>query len=256
MQLKPLNPEEFTMKIVKDLGMKKPTENYYKKVRMAVFECCNCKRHFEAVVSTKAKKQKYCKHCNGTDRRKEHRDHPLYSTWADTKFKLRAKKTTGHYTTYVLRNITMCKEWEDSYDAFYEWAINSGWKDGLTIDRIDNSKGYYPENCRWVDWYVQAANKRVIRVGNTTGYKGIIKTPAGRFAAQIRYRGIVYLLGVYNTNVEAAKAYDSFVKLMNFPHTVNDVLEENEIVYPKHKGTLQVLKDKGIYISNNVSKEP
>ena len=40
--LKPLNQNEFTMKIVKDLGMKKPTENYYKKVRMAVFECCNC----------------------------------------------------------------------------------------------------------------------------------------------------------------------------------------------------------------------
>ena len=59
---KPLNPllkEEFKMKILQDLGMKKPTENYYKKVRMALFECTMCNKPFEAVVSTKSKNQLY-----------------------------------------------------------------------------------------------------------------------------------------------------------------------------------------------------
>lgn len=43
---------------------------------------------------------------------------------------------------------------------FYKWAMNNGYNKNLTIDRIDNNKGYYPENCRFVDKETQQRNRR------------------------------------------------------------------------------------------------
>lgn len=60
---------------------------------------------------------------------------------------------------YIGRGITMCEEWND-WNAFKSWAISNGYSDTLSIDRIDNNKGYCPQNCRWVDAKTQGENKR------------------------------------------------------------------------------------------------
>ena len=118
MALKPLADYNFEMRVIKDLGMKKPTENYYKKVRMALFECTACKQPFEAVVTRKAETQLFCKDCNGISNRKPNRDHPLYKVWTDTRGKL--KCTDKRAIPYLSKGIAMCPEWESSFEAFFD----------------------------------------------------------------------------------------------------------------------------------------
>ena len=86
-------------------------------------------------------------------------DYSLYRTWIGMR-KRCYSTTEPAYKDYGGRGITVCDEWNIDYNSFLKWAKNNGYQKGLTIDRINNDKGYYPENCRFVDNYVQANNKR------------------------------------------------------------------------------------------------
>ena len=63
------------------------------------------------------------------------------------------------YNRYGGRGIAVCNEWIGSYEAFRDWAKANGYRDGLSLDRIDNDKGYSPENCRFTDRVVQSNNR-------------------------------------------------------------------------------------------------
>jgi len=64
------------------------------------------------------------------------------------------------YKEYGARGVTVCEEWLNNFEAFYEWAIANGYRDNLTIDREDANKNYEPSNCRWITAKEQANNKR------------------------------------------------------------------------------------------------
>lgn len=71
--------------------------------------------------------------------------------------------TAINFSIYGGRGITICEEWLNDFQAFYDWAMSNGYADDLSIDRIDVNGNYEPSNCRWVSMKEQVNNRRANR---------------------------------------------------------------------------------------------
>lgn len=132
----------------------------------------------------------------------------IWSTYHNIKQRCNNPKHP-RYNDYGGRGITMCEEWLNDITSFINWAIENGYNKGLTIDRVDNNKGYSPDNCRCVSYAVQATNTN-LRKDNTTGYKGVSidRKNGNRIRANIQIKGKIKFLGYYDTFEEASEAYE------------------------------------------------
>ena len=148
----------------------------------------------------------------------------LYRIWQN--MKSRCYNSNFHkYSIYGKRDIKVCQEWRDNYILFKKWALTHGYKENLTIDRIDVNGNYCPENCRWATAHQQCVNQRK-RKDNKTGYVGVAKI-GNSYVAGIRFCKKQMWLGSFRTAEEACITRDKFI--------IDNGLKEYKI---------QILKDK------------
>lgn len=87
----------------------------------------------------------------------------LHHKWTGMKDRC-LNKNSKQYPYYGGRGITVCNEWKNDFSAFQKWALSSGYKEDLSIDRIDPNGNYCPENCRWITMSAQQSNKRNVKL--------------------------------------------------------------------------------------------
>lgn len=86
----------------------------------------------------------------------------LHRVWDNMKTRC-YNPANKYYHRYGGRGITVCDEWRESFTAFKKWALSNGYANNLTLDRIDNNKGYFPDNCRWATQSQQMNNTSTTR---------------------------------------------------------------------------------------------
>lgn len=197
-----------------------------RKCRKGLFEC-SCGKHFEASISkVKSKHTKSCGCFNIAQIKERFTKHgltnsKLFSVWSDV-LRRCFNKNRQDFQRYGGRGITVCDEWKNDFLAFYNWSMANGYKNGLSIDRINNDGNYEPSNCRWATLNVQARNTNIFRVTNTSGFRGVSwHKRVKKWGANIVVDRKNIYLGYYSTAKDAAIAYDNYVKEHNLEHTRN-----------------------------------
>lgn len=132
----------------------------------------------------------------------------LHSIWQSMKSRCSCKG--GSYKNYGGRGIFVCEEWKNSFENFYNWAINNGYKNNLYLERKNNDGNYCPENCCWITYKEQQRNKRN---NHYLTYNGETK-PMSEWAEilNINYGTLSYRINIAKWDV--VKAFETPVKIV------------------------------------------
>ncbi|NCC99892.1 MAG: AP2 domain-containing protein [Bacteroidia bacterium] len=145
----------------------------------------------------------------------------LCTIWTGIVQRCYNKKDTT-YSHYGNRGISVCNEWRNDMNSFVKWSLQNGYKDNLTIDRIDNNGNYEPSNCRWVNMNIQAVNQNK-RVDNTSGYKGLCWNKLEKkWRSYISWKGKRVFDKCFKDKNDAIMARNDYIIKNNLPHEIQE----------------------------------
>jgi len=204
------------MKLIKDIGMIFATDNSKMKRHFGIYECPDCFTHIQIdMANVNHRGVSKCLSCSNTSHKGT--GTRLYNIWCAMKSRCKSDKKQ-----YKSRGITVCKEWEGSFESFKKWSLNNGYKDSLSIDRINNDGNYNPSNCRWATHFIQTRNTRLIHTTNTSGFRGVSwNKKANKYSAQVQLDRKKKHLGLFKYPYTAALVRDSYIIINNLEHTLN-----------------------------------
>lgn len=136
------------MKLIRKQEIKK--YKYGKTAMTGLFECPKCRNIVERRVSDGNRNKTCSQRCQNL----KHGDNDkggrarLWRIWRNMKTRC-YNVNIRQYKNYGGRGISVCHEWHE-YLPFKQWALANAYRDDLTIDRIDNNKGYFPDNCQFI----------------------------------------------------------------------------------------------------------
>lgn len=134
--------------------------------------------------------------------------HPLHVVWVGMIGRCH-NKGNSKFKQYGERGISVCGEWRNDFQSFYDFSIKNGWHFGLQIDRIDNNGNYQPSNCRFVTCKENMANTRLLRSTNKTGFRGVSKR-RGMFVVSVNISGHRYSKSGFGSAIDAAIHRDQY----------------------------------------------
>lgn len=150
----------------------------------------------------------------------------IYKIWIGMKARCNNPKAVP-YPYYGAKGIRVCDEWQDKQNGFmnfYQWSLKNGYSDALSIDRIDPTGDYEPNNCRWADRNVQ--NMNLGKKPGRSGYIGISKhTNHDSWYGRVKVYGKCICTGSAKTPLEAAIMRDQYIVDHGLLNRKNGVLD-------------------------------
>lgn len=191
--------------------------------KRVTWECvCDCGSSTTVTASNLKHTTRSCGCVKGSHRVTHNKSNSrLYIIWSSMKGRCLNPKDSA-YKRYGGRGILVCEEWL-IFENFYSWSVENGYSEKLTVDRIDNDKGYNPGNCRFASKSVQAANRR--KEENTSSkFIGVYFHKEGKkFASHITFEGKSKYFGLFACEKEAAEVRNKFIIEHNLPNTLNKI---------------------------------
>ena len=155
-------------------------------------------------------------------------EHPLYTTWANMLSRC-YNSDNPRWADYGGRGISVCPRWHH----FENFANDMGLKPdtAMSIERMDNERGYDLDNCKWATQTEQSHNRRMFS-SNTSGAVGVVAVTnrVTRYLARWDHETVRYTIGRFNSVEEASAAREAFIGLFYAdPAAAQEMLEEDTV---------------------------
>lgn len=165
----------------------------------------------------------------------------IYDIWRDMRHRCNCPGMKN-YAHYGGRGIKVCNEWDESFEKFYEWALENGYADNLTIDRIDVNGDYEPSNCRWTGKSVQSANRRS---SGKTEYLGVsLHSNGSCYVSSIKYKGKIIFYYSSKSKNDCAQKRNDFIEKTGVNYPLNKIVDDFEDVRIHKNDYMYYAKDK------------